>query len=279
MNPRAYITDLDGTLLKPDQTLTAYTIEVLTKALKQDVKISFATARGYISAKQAVSSIPWKYPMILYNGALLYDGVKRRVLDGFWLDYRISNEIIKIGKRYGLTPFYFSLDARDSECVLHERLERAGDAAFYRNRVNDPRFRQIAKLVCPPEHRTLSVIYIGLKDELEPILTDVNEQLDAQVHVHMMKDYYIEDHYFLEFSHPQANKREGLQLWAGHMGVNTRDITVFGDHINDLGLFEAGGYRIAVQNAQESIKQLADEIIGSNGEDGVAAYLDDQLCL
>ncbi|MNN62000.1 putative phosphatase [compost metagenome] len=92
-----------------------------------------------------------------------------------------------------------------------------------------------------------------------------------------MKDLYIEDHYFLEFSHPKANKSEGLKLWAQIMNVDTRDIVVFGDHLNDLGLFAAAGTRVAVQNAQEEVKALAHRVTASNNEDGVALFLENHL--
>lgn len=274
MGKRAYITDLDGTLLRSDQTLSGYTIGVLSNALAQDVVVSFATARGYISAHSVVSAIPWKYPLILYNGALLYDGLQHTVIGGYWLENTLTDRIFEIGRAYGIMPFYFSLDADSRERVLHEELKREGETAFFRSRMNDPRFVAVDRLACPVGHRTLAITYIGRLEELKPIEREVAIQLGGQVHSHMMKDYYIADHYFLEFSHPQANKREGLKLWARHMNIQPEDIVAFGDHVNDLGLFEAAGRKIAVRNAQDAIKRLADEIVPSNDEDGVAAYLE-----
>ncbi|MGV2787623.1 HAD hydrolase family protein, partial [Clostridium perfringens] len=48
MKKRAYITDLDGTLLRSDQTLSSYTRDVIANVLEQDVVVTYATARGYI---------------------------------------------------------------------------------------------------------------------------------------------------------------------------------------------------------------------------------------
>ncbi|MGE7056140.1 HAD family hydrolase, partial [Paenibacillus glucanolyticus] len=70
---------------------------------------------------------------------------------------------------------------------------------------------------------------------------------------------------------------DGLQLWSSHMGIDLENTVVFGDHINDVGLFEAGGTRIAVRNAHESIQRLADHIIDSNELDGVARYIQQQM--
>lgn len=277
MNHQAFITDLDGTLLRSDQTLSPYTLETIDSALQQDVVVTFATARGYVSAMQVVADIPWKYPLILYNGALIYDGLEGTVIDGYWLDYKISNDIIRIGRKHGLTPFYFSLDTDHRERVLHETLCREGETAFYQSRMNDPRFMEVAALQCPESHRTLALTYIGLLDELEPIRREVNDCFGDVVHAHMMPDYYIRNHYFLEFSHVNGNKGDGLRLWAAHMGIPLRNTVVFGDHLNDLGLFEAGGTRIAVRNAHERIQKLADQVVDSNDADGVANYIRKQL--
>lgn len=277
MKKRAYITDLDGTLLRSDQTLSPYTRDVISNALEQDVVVTFATARGYISAHSVVSDIPWKYPVILYNGALIYDGLNQNVMDGYWLERDISNEIIDVGRKFGITPFYFSLDVDHRERVLHETLRREGEISFYDSRPHDPRFLEVKNLNCPPDYRTLALTYIGLHEELEPIRQEVTALYGDVIHAHMMPDYYIRNHYFLEFSHAKANKRDGLRLWSSHMGIDLESTVVFGDHINDVGLFDAGGTRIAVRNAHERILQLADHIIDSNELDGVAHYIEQQM--
>ncbi|MEC0257362.1 HAD family hydrolase [Paenibacillus lautus] len=277
MKKRAYITDLDGTLLRSDQTLSPYTRVVISNALEQDVVVTFATARGNISAQSVVSDIPWKYPVILYNGALIYDGVNQTVVNGYWLERDISNEIIDVGRKHGITPFYFSLDMDQRERVLHETLRREGEMSFYDSRPRDPRFLEVKNLNCPPDYRTLALTYIGLHEELEPIRQEVTALYGDVIHAHMMPDYYIRNHYFLEFSHAKANKRDGLRLWSAHMGIDLENTVVFGDHINDVGLFEAGGTRIAVRNAHERILQLADHIIDSNELDGVAHYIERQM--
>ncbi|MDH6669723.1 Cof subfamily protein (haloacid dehalogenase superfamily) [Paenibacillus sp. LBL] len=277
MKNKVYITDLDGTLLRSDQRLSSYTTEVISSALEQDMVVTFATARGYISALSVVSDITWRYPSILYNGALIYDGLTRSVIDGYWLERDISNEIIHVGRKYGITPYYFSLDVDHQERVLHESLQREGEKAFFHSRPHDPRFMEVKFLNCPPDYRTLALTYIGLHEELEPIRHEVTELFGDVIHAHMMPDYYIPSHYFLEFSHAKANKRDGLQLWSSHMGIDLENTVVFGDHINDVGLFEAGGTRIAVRNAHESIQRLADHIIDSNELDGVARYIQQQM--
>lgn len=92
MHRMAYVTDLDGTLLNSEQKLSAYTVRVITEAMEQGMIISFATARGFISADIVAADISWKYPLILYNGALIYDSMTHKVIAGYWLDPVISGK-------------------------------------------------------------------------------------------------------------------------------------------------------------------------------------------
>lgn len=277
MPVKAYVTDLDGTLLRPDQTISAYTAAMAAKLLDSGAVFTYATARGYASSSKVTGSIQWRHPVILYNGALIYDGAGQKVVDGYWLDAAATNAIIAIGRTHGVTPLLFSLNEEEREAVLHEPIRRIGETAFRQSRGDDPRFKELAKLVCPAGYRTLSITFIGLREELEPILREVLARTGGTVHHHFMKDYYIENHYFLEFSHARANKREGLMLWAKHMELDVRDVTVFGDQLNDIGLFEAGGTKVAVGNAHPDIIAMADVVTAGNAEDGVARYLEKEL--
>jgi Cof subfamily protein (haloacid dehalogenase superfamily) len=273
MTNKHFLTDLDGTLLQSDATLSEYTINVICNAMKQGIIISYATARSYISSNKIVSVIPWKYPIVLYNGAVIFDPVSSKVIGGYWLDNETTNQIIEIGRKQGLIPFLFALDEEDKERVFHEKLLRMGDITFYESRPNDPRFGEMPLLECSDAFRTLIVTYIGLLHELEPLKDEVQRRFGNQVHIHLMKDQYIENHYFLEFSHSKANKKEGLKQWAELMHCMPEDVTAFGDNLNDLGMFETAGTKVAVSNAHPNLIALSTLVVESNDEDGVAKYI------
>ncbi|OXM88004.1 HAD hydrolase family protein [Paenibacillus rigui] len=277
MNPIYVLTDLDGTLLHPDATLSKLSREVVTDAIRDGHVISYATARSYISSHAVAGEIHWRHPVVLYNGALLFDPVAKVKLDGAFLNTGITNQLIAFGKSFGLCPLLFALDHRDAERVLHEPLRRSGDQQFRASRPGDPRFQELDELQCPDDFQTLILTYIGHFEELKPLYEAVKGKHADQVHIHMMPDGYLQDHYFLELSHPEANKRHGLRMWAKQVGCEPEQIIVFGDNLNDIGLFEAGGTKIAVGNAQPGLKAMADRIIEANSEDGVARYLQEVL--
>jgi Cof subfamily protein (haloacid dehalogenase superfamily) len=269
-----FVTDLDGTLLRSNASLSEYSLEVLSEALARGHMVTFATARSYTSAMKVVSAVPWKYPILLYNGALLMDPLTRTIIAGNWLSSQTGNEILEMGKQQGLLPLLFALDAGDRERVLHEQLTRSGDVGFLQSRPGDTRFAQVDRLVCPDDHKALMLTYIGTYDELANLRERlVGSAAAARIHLNFQKDGYLPDQYFLEVSHPHANKGDGLRLLAERLGMDPVNFTVFGDNLNDLGMFELAGAKLAVANAHADLKRLATQVIGSNDEDGVAAYI------
>jgi Cof subfamily protein (haloacid dehalogenase superfamily) len=277
LDQKWFVTDLDGTLLRSDATVSPYSIDIWTKAAHQGYAIAYATARSYVSSWRIVADIPWNAPLIVYNGAMILEPVSKKVLACRLLSAELSNTILEYGLKQGLKPFLFILDENKEERVLHEKLDRSGNVQFHASRPGDRRFQEVERLQCSGGSGTLSVTYIGVYEELAPFYQFIIDQLGASVHAHMMADRYIHGHYFLEFSHPMANKRNGLQSWCELVGADPQHVTVFGDQLNDVGLFELAGHKLAVNNAHESIKELADSIILSNDDDGVARYMEGHL--
>jgi Cof subfamily protein (haloacid dehalogenase superfamily) len=272
------LTDLDGTLLRSNSTLSPFSHKVFTSALEADHIISYATARSYASSQTLVSAIPWKFPLILYNGALLLHPVTRETLGGAWLGHDLAHEVITLGKSFDQVPFLFLLDENQQEIVLHEPLRRIGEQGFFDSRPNDRRFQLIPSLhISHPEKKLLIVTYIGIYEELKPFHDLLKLRYGTDIYLHFTLDNYLKDQYFLEVSHPLANKKDGALQWAELVGCLPEQIRVFGDNLNDLGLFEAGGTNIAVSNARAELKEKADLIIASNEEDGVARYILDLL--
>jgi len=268
------VTDLDGTLLRSNATLSPYSAEMLAKAAERGWTIACATARSMVSAGKIIGGVPWNAPLIVYNGAMTIDPQDGRVLDRQLLSAALSNRIIDYGRERGLQPFVFLLDEQDQERVLHEKLERTGLMQFRASRPGDRRFLKVERLRCDERSGTLSLTYIGYYEELTPFYDFICRELSGQVHAHMMADRYIHNHYFLEFSDNRANKGEALRNWCRLVGADPQAVTVFGDQLNDIGLFEAAGRRCAVANAHETIRAMADTVIPGNDEDGVARYLE-----
>jgi Cof subfamily protein (haloacid dehalogenase superfamily) len=84
--------------------------------------------------------------------------------------------------------------------------------------------------------------------------------------------------YFLEFAAPDVTKAAGLEFVAEHLGFAREGTVAFGDGENDIEMVDWAGYGVAVANAHERVRELADLVCPSVDEEGVAqvleAYLD-----
>ena len=80
--------------------------------------------------------------------------------------------------------------------------------------------------------------------------------------------------WFLTILHPEGDKAHALTKVLDYMNRDASDVTVFGDSVNDIGMFKLAGTSVAVSNALDEVKAVADIVLPhSNDEDGVAKYL------
>jgi 5-amino-6-(5-phospho-D-ribitylamino)uracil phosphatase len=268
------LTDLDGTLLRSDSSLSPFSKEVFTTAIEDGHVVSYATARSYTSSQTLVADIPWQFPIILYNGALILDPLTQTTVGGAWLSHDITNEVISLGKSYDQVPFLFLLDENQQELVMHEPLRRVGEQGFFDSRPNDRRFHEIPLLhINHLDKKVMIVTYIGVYEELKPFYDALKLRYGTDIYLHFTLDTYLKNQHFLEVSDPLANKGAATLKWAELVGCLPEQIIVFGDNLNDLGMFEAGGKRLAVSSAHPELQKKADSLISSNDEDGVANYI------
>lgn len=75
-----YVSDLDGTLLRSDETISEYTCNVINKLTENGGLFSYATARSYVTAKKVTKGLDAKIPLIVYNGAFVIDNVSEEIL-------------------------------------------------------------------------------------------------------------------------------------------------------------------------------------------------------
>jgi hydroxymethylpyrimidine pyrophosphatase-like HAD family hydrolase len=76
-----YVSDLDGTLLRRDKTVSAFTVNTINELTAQGMLFSYATARSYVTASRLTAGITANIPVIIYNGAfILENGTKKQLL-------------------------------------------------------------------------------------------------------------------------------------------------------------------------------------------------------
>ena len=137
-----YVSDLDGTLLRRDQTVSPFTAETINTLTARGMLFSYATARSLVTAKTVTKGLNTHFPLIIYNGAFVRDNVTEEILLANYFDasvYAVLDELFKAN----IYPIvYANVDGREHFSFIYEKCT-LGLKGFADTRVNDPRTREV----------------------------------------------------------------------------------------------------------------------------------------
>lgn len=261
-----YVSDLDGTLLRHDETLSAYTCETLNRLIGAGVIFSFATARSAVTARRVTSGLTAAFPIIVYNGAFLLDHRDGRVLWSSRFSAPERKEIFSLLGEYAIEPIVYATPrGRESFSYLPERLS-AEARAFVATRRGDPRDRPLQDPAALPEGDPFYFTCIGDAGRLAAAY----DQLKEKFYCTFQQDIYTGAHW-LEIMPRNVSKANAVQRLKALLQCDR--VVSFGDAVNDLPMFEVSDECYAVENAAPQLKEAATGIIPCNEADGVAGWL------
>ena len=265
-----WVTDLDGTLLMPDVTVSDRTRTILTPLLKAGLPLTAATARTSFSVMPILAGLPFSLPLILQNGAVLHDPVTGLVKEAAVIGAAAFERVTELISAHGFNGFVFCEDAGKIVCCYTELTTPHMQQYYAERRVKYAKpFRQVPALSALTDR---SPVFLSLHAE-KPVLDPLRDALSAVsgISVAYYRDVYEPEIWYLEVSAAEASKFHGIRRLKALTGAET--VVGFGDNLNDLPLFAACDYKIAVGNAAPELKAKADLVIGCNTEDAVAEYL------
>lgn len=271
-NRPIYITDLDHTFLRTDQSISSFSTEVWNKRSKEAI-LSVATARSYHKTHDFLDKLHLDAPMILLDGTMIVSPDKK-LIDLKTINKALGDAIVQVGLEFNIDPFIIGLkDIQLNETFLYPRKLNDHQKFVLKGYKNDPRMQ------FNPQNKTmdmnLKIVYFGDYETLKPLTVKLKDTFADAIECKLSPEKYS-DGYFLTILHPEGDKAHALQKVMDYLGRDPADVTVFGDSVNDLGMFKLAGTSVAVSNALEEVKAVADVILEhSNDEDGVAKYLEE----
>ena len=263
-----YLSDLDGTLLHADGSLSPFAKRAINALSENGVLFTFATARTYATVIPMFRDVDLRCPLVLMNGVCIYDPVKKQTIRHHALPVALGKEAERLFAKYGKNPMlYFEKDSQ-------MRVE-------YRALVNDAQVNYVAqrdnfynKGFEQVEHYNfdngdfLYVVTLDKRSEIEALYHEVNAL--PGIHFLFYSDNY-NDMFFLEGMKDTVSKASGALEVKRMLGADK--IIAFGDNLNDLPLIEAADEGYAVANGHEALKEKATGILGSNDEDAVLRFV------
>lgn len=260
-----YVSDLDGTLLRSDETISEYTAKTINRLTEQGMLFSYATARSYHTARKVTKGLDAKIPLIVYNGAFILDNVTGQVLGSNFFGEDAS-EILDALIRNEIYPIVYSyIDDVEKFSFVPDRCSR-GLVKFLETRKGDVRTNMVTDVEQLYAGEIFYFTCIEEKEKLEPLY----ERFKDKYHCVYHKDIYSGEQW-LEIMPLSASKGGAIGQLKDYLGCDK--VVVFGDAINDLDMFKMADECYAVNNAVSELKQVATQVIGGNNEDGVVKWL------
>lgn len=261
-----YVSDLDGTLLRSDETISEYTCNVINKLTENGGLFSYATARSYATAKKVTKGLDAKIPLIVYNGAFVIDNVSEEILISNYFHNEIKEVLTELFTNDIYPIVYSYIDTVEYFSFLTDKCND-GMWAFLNTRRGDKRWREVQSTEELIKGNMFYITCIDAEEKLKPFF----EKYKEKYHVVFQQDIYTKEQW-LEIMPLEASKANAiLQLKEI---LKCSKVVSFGDGINDIDMFNISDEAYAVSNAVDELKQAATAVIGSNNEDGVAKWLE-----
>jgi len=270
--PKLIATDLDGTLVRSDDTVSSFSHAVLDRVKDAGIRIVGATGRGPRLTELVRRDIPAADYLVMAGGGRVVDvsgSIDASGVPVVLRDERLPGDVLA-----GL----LATIERELGGTLSVLIE--ADDAHESPLWGDP----------DPTWRYPDVVEARVRAEClaGPVLKgfarhpgcDVDDLLAAARRVvpPTVANVTQAGLGYIEICPPGVDKATGLAVVATALGVDPSDVLVFGDMPNDLPMFRWAGFgRIAVANAHPLVRERADDVTRSNDADGVAAYLDAML--
>lgn len=253
------VLDLDGTLTNSKKEISPDTHAALIEIQQQGFKVALASGRptpGVTGLAKVLELHRYGGYILPFNGAKIIDCKSGQVVYEKTLPAETIPTLYATAKEYkaGIISYdgdvvisgngvddYISLEARINGLPIKE----VEDFVAY---LNYP----VNKCLMTAEHEVLEKIRQGLKKKYNALLS-----------------IYFSEPFFLEIMPQNVDKAKSLLKLLSMLGISSEEMICCGDGFNDISMIEVAGLGVAMENAQEIVKQAADYVTLSNDEDGI----------
>jgi len=273
---KLFISDLDHTFLHSNQSVTQFSQDIWNEKAEHAM-LSIATARSFAKANDFLKDLKLNFPLITLDGALVATREKK-LIDLNVLNKDIGDAIIEESKKFDIFPYVIALTDHKS---LDETFDIPSQLNYYQERLIKESYTLDKRLSYVKNVRgaedTLKLVYMGEEKVLRPLSEHLSKVFTNNIEVKLAPENYM-NCYFLTILHPLSDKAHALNKVHEYLQVDTKETTVFGDGLNDIGMFKLVGRAVAVNNALDAVKAEATIVLEeTNDEDAVAKYLEKNI--
>lgn len=260
--------DLDGTLLKDDKTISKETIETLKKLNEKGVLFVPSTGRCHKEIPQVILDLPFVHYALCVNGGGIYDYRKQKYIYEETIDSKTAWEVFQYAKSLNVYTSFVIEGNRYLES------DENGNILPYIQQVAVPSILKLS-YPCMNIEKSLKecngiqkfLFYTQNEQHSKQVVESLSNQF-ANLSVCCSGPIYV------EVNAKGVNKGKGLQTLCDRLNIDIQDTIAFGDAANDIDLLDVAGFSVAMENGTQEAKQHADFIAKSNNEDGLRLVLE-----
>ena len=256
--------DLDGTLNNDAKIITEKTRQALVAAQKAGAIVALVSGRqapGLEREAQALEIDKYHGMKISYNGGQIMDATTGEVLFRKAIPNDLAVRFLRhLEKWQELSPI-----VDDGEYIYTTDAERY--KVYDESHNNNLKVKIVPNIADAVTFEPVKILTAAPNEILLPHLQDISGGFEAEM------SFVQSAPWFFEGTTKGVSKYSALEQAAAYLGISRDEVIAFGDAQNDMSMLEFAGYGVAMGNACDELKAMADEVTLSNNEDGIAATL------
>lgn len=254
------VSDFDGTLAGAEHIATPKVVAAVKRWIASGRHFSIATGRQFLMIVDECEKLGLKDPVIVRAGAEVVDPVTGEILHSEYISQELVPKVREIIDKSDL--FDYSLDIDD--CIYTNFEFR------YKDIFPKIQFKDLSEFVL----KDVAKFHIKPKDDETPMLEDVVKEIELQfpeLHIVATHNSFGKG---WDITSVKATKLYGIVKLLEILDIQREEVVGVGDSYNDFPLLEAAGLKVAMGNAKEEIKAIADVVVSSNVDDGMNELID-----
>lgn len=263
MTYKCLVLDMDDTLVTDDNIITPKTKETLIKFQEDGYTLVLASGRplqGMLKEAYELELDKFGSYLISFNGASITRMSDQEVIFKKHIELDDQNALLDYFKEKGLA----ALTYHEGKVMISED----NDYTHIEADLTGMPMEYSADFFANLDEPMLKFIGVGHPDTVKPLEEDLGGKFGAHCNAITSKPFY------LEVFHEDVSKGATLHQLASILDIDMQDIVAVGDGNNDITMIEEAGIGVAVENATDRLKAVADDITQSNNDEGVVAVVE-----
>ena len=262
--------DIDGTLLNPQRQITARTRKAIHLVQEAGIIVTLATARRYRNTAPIAAELGMEIPLVLYDGAVAMHHPGASILYTQLLDAYVAQQAVDLMVQNGVQPLVQLINGTIEETRTgYSEFDNEWVATYFSLFPEHTQRLDYANC-CIGQPEPLRVVAFASEEIIVALIPQV-ATLSCAWNFTRRGSYGTAE---LAVMNPACSKASGVALLAQHLGISMEEVMAIGDNNNDLEMLQAVGWSVAMGQAPEAIKAVANAVTTSNAEDGVALAIE-----